>query len=536
MSGLEVSRSIRRPRSPGWHRRARRARSKARQRCRKAKGSAADLALLRSHHGSMAPKPAPKSTGKGTKITGGDTPKTPKSHVEFGLPPAVVTSLQAITSRATQGLWHSEQPLTGEVTAEQQAQRRANLVRTLSRRITGNVKAKTELKEALHQWFIQLSQHLQGLITRIAAIGSKIDEDLQVACEDMLAGLEARSSLSTADQISHARSSLGPVLQPPQETAILELAAGLRALGTVTMSVMPGAHALPASTGPVGHLPAGPATPHGSVGAATSEASFGAGIMDVAEDVHMRGSETAAGTPRPTRWKRRSGGQAHRPSKSPRRDNPPGTPWPYIATGLTPEYTRPAASTEVADDAPLSHAGDDQPCLDWPAAWAKLAAFAAENGTELVGELCVSPEQEAAIPLVHNAAVEEETIATSNEAWAAVLAFVGTPNPALVPALCGRMQDVINRLRVCPSALPRVRQGLVLLAQATLGNVLDPFSFAPATCQEWLYPATLLEHGTPLRGYLASSSSSSAVVRVLLSQGCPMARIGEDEADLGELL
>ena len=486
----------------------------------------------------MPPKPAPKSTGKGTKPGSGDTTKAPKSHVEFGLPPAVVTSLQAITSRATQGLWHSEQPLTGEVTAEQHAQRRANLIRTLSRRITGNVKAKTELKEALNQWFLQLSQHLQGLLTRIAAIGSKIDEDLQVACEDMLAGLEARSSLSTADQISHARSSLGPVLQPPQETAILELAAGLRALGTVIMPVVSGANALPTSTGPVGHSPAGPATPHSSVGAATSEASFGAGGMDVAEDVHMQGSETVVGTPRPTRWKRRSGGQAHRPSKSPRRDNPPGTPWPSMATGLTPEYTRPAASTEVAADAPLSHAGDGQPCLDWPAAWAKLATFAAENGTELVGELCVSPEQEAAIPLVHNTAVEEETIATSNEAWAAVLAFVGMPDPALVPALCGRMQDVINRLRVCPSALPRVRQGLVMLAQATLGNVLDPFSFAPATCQEWswLYPATLLEHGTPLRGYLASSASSSVVVRVLLSQGCPMARIGEDEADLGELL
>ena len=219
--------------------------------------------------------------------------------------------------------------------------------------------------------------------------------------------------------------------------------------------------------GPVGHLSAGPATPRGSAGATISEASFGAGIMDVEEDVHMQSSETAAGTPRPTRWKRRSGGQAHRPSKSPRRDNPPGTPWPYIATGLTPEHTRPAANTEVADDAPLSHAGDGQPCLDWPAAWAKLAAFAAENGTELVGELCVSPEQEAAIPLVHNAAVEEETTAISDEAWAAVLAFVGAPNPALVPALCGRMQDVISRLRVCPSALPRVRQGLVLLAQAT---------------------------------------------------------------------
>ena len=480
----------------------------------------------------MAPKPAPKSTGKGSKTAGVDSSKAP----EFGLPPAVVTSLQAITARATQGLWHSDQTVIGEVTAEQQAQRRANLIRTLSRRITGNVKAKSELKDALNQWFIQLSQHLQGLIARVSAIGHKIDEDLQVACDDMLAGLEARSSLSTADQVSHARSSLGPVLRPPQESAILELAAGLRALGTVTMPAATGVVAPQAPVGALGPPPAGPMDLHGSDGVATSEASFGAGMMDVAEDIPMQNSDFFAETPRPTRWKRRSGGPVHRPSKSPRRDNPPSAPWPYTATGLTPEYAKPAASTELTSDAPPAHDGDGQPSLDWPAAWAKLAEFAAENGTELIGELCVSPEQDAAIPLVHNVAVEEETVTTSDEAWAAILAFVGTPTPSLVPTMCGRMQDVLNRLRLCPSALPRVRQGLVLLAQATLGNVLDPFSFAPATCQEWLYPATLLEHGTPLRGYLASSASSSSVVQVLLSQGCPMARIGEDEADLGELL
>ena len=257
----------------------------------------------------MAPKPAPKSTGKGTKTTGGDNPKAPKSHVEFGLPPAVVTSLQAITSRATQGLWHSDQTVIGEVTAEQQAQRRANLIRTLSRRITGNVKAKAELKDALNQWFIQLSQHLQGLIARVSAIGHKVDEDLQTACDEMLAGLEARSSLSTADQVSHARSSLGPVWQPPQESAILEIAAGLRALGTVTMPASSGAGTLSTLAGQHGHTSVGSMDPHGSEGVATSEASFGAGMMDVAEDVPMQGAVPAMETPRPTRWKRRSGGQ-----------------------------------------------------------------------------------------------------------------------------------------------------------------------------------------------------------------------------------
>ncbi|CAE7235242.1 unnamed protein product, partial [Symbiodinium necroappetens] len=389
----------------------------------------------------------------------------------------------------SKGLWHSDQPATGEVTAEQQAQRRANLIRTLSRRITGNVKAKTELKDALNQWFIQLSQHLQGLTARVSAIGQKIDEDLQSACDDMLAGLEARSSLSTADQVSHVRSSLGPVWQPPQETAILELAADSLDRSYLDMRAL-------------------------YVATAARDRSCG---------------DTATYPLEATEW-RTYASSVEKPTQR------TAAPWPSMSTGFTPENIRPVASTEMTTDSPITPAGDRQPSLDWPAAWAKLAEFAAENGADIIGELCVSPEQDAAIPLVHNVDVEEDTVSTSNEAWAAVLAFVGTPDPAMVPAMCGRMQDVLNRLRLCPTALPRVRQGLVLLAQATLGNVLDPFSFAPATCQEWLYPAALLEHGTPLRGYLASSASSSSVVQVLLSQGCPMAQIGEDDADISELL
>ena len=253
----------------------------------------------------MAPKPTPKSNGKGTKQGSGEAPK---SQVEFGLPPAVVTSLQAITSRATQGLWHSDQPGIGEVTAEQHAQRRANLIRTLSRRITGNVKAKTELKDALNQWLIQLSQHLQGLTARVSAIGQKIDEDLQSACDEMAAGLEARNSLSTADQVSHARSSMGPVWRPPQEAAVLELAAGLRALGTVTVPPQAVIGTPLTSARQHGPVLAGTADPVGGDSGTGSEMSFGAGLADIAADVPMQAAEPLAETPRPTRWKRRSGG------------------------------------------------------------------------------------------------------------------------------------------------------------------------------------------------------------------------------------
>ena len=273
----------------------------------------------------MAPKPTPKSNGKGTKQGSGEAPKAPKSHVEFGLPPAVVTSLQAITSRATQGLWHSDQPGIGEVTAEQHAQRRANLIRTLSRRITGNVKAKTELKDALNQWLIQLSQHLQGLTARVSAIGQKIDEDLQSACDEMVAGLEARNSLSTADQVSHARSSMGPVWRPPQEAAVLELAAGLRALGTVPVPLQAVLGTPLTSDRQHGPVLLARRIVGGDSGAG-SEMSFGAGLADTAADVPMQAAEPVAETPRPTRWKRRSGGSTHRPSKSPRREQNLGAP------------------------------------------------------------------------------------------------------------------------------------------------------------------------------------------------------------------
>ena len=213
-----------RPHSPSWHRRLRRARSNARYRCQQGRGRQVDFTLLRQHHGSMPPQKQAKSQGKGGKA-GSDAQKT---VIEFGLPAAAMTSLQAITSRATQELRHAPAGGVIDGSAEQNAQRRANVMRTLSKRIAGDVRAKTELSEALAGWMVQISQHLQGLVSRIRAISAKIDEDLQGACVEMRASHEAQMSRTTADQINQAMQALGAVWQPPQEEAIMRIAAGLR--------------------------------------------------------------------------------------------------------------------------------------------------------------------------------------------------------------------------------------------------------------------------------------------------------------------
>ena len=74
---------------------------------------------------------------------------------------------------------------------------------------------------------------------------------------------------------------------------------------------------------------------------------------------------------------------------------------------------------------------------------------------------------------------------------------------------------------MCSNALPQVRQGLIVAAHSAVGELLDPFSFAPATGQEWLHPALLVERGGPFRGFVATTASTSEVMQQLLMQPCP---------------
>ena len=147
--------------SPGWRRRCRRARHQARRRCRAGKGTASDFLLLASHHGSM-PAKSKENEKQGSK--GQDAGPTTK--LEFGYPAELTTALKAISDRATQDLWNTTVPQGGDPTAEQVAQRHANLVHRLSKRVAGDIKLKHALKTARSQWALTLGHHLSQLVPR----------------------------------------------------------------------------------------------------------------------------------------------------------------------------------------------------------------------------------------------------------------------------------------------------------------------------------------------------------------------------------
>ena len=256
-------------------------------------------------------------------------------------------------------------------------------MRTLSKRISGNVRAKAELKDALSAWMMQISTHLQGLVNRAPAIGAKLDEDLQVACVEMEASQEAQGSLTTSDQVANARLALGMVWRP-QEDAVLRVAATLRALGTV--------QAPPALTVPGdGYVePIDAAVPPDIRETARadggSEVSFG--DHGGPTDTYMApvpAPDLEAG-PRAPRWKRRNGGTSGRPSKSPRRDEVP-SPWPRLSTGRTPEARHRTPQGTGAD----SGEGLDNSLpvsLDWPTAWLHLAGFRGRKWQRFCGRTC----------------------------------------------------------------------------------------------------------------------------------------------------
>ena len=150
----------------------------------------------------MPPQPGRNSQAKGNgkQKTKSDTAQP--STVDFGLPPAVVTALQSISSRATQDLWTTTSFQAENMTAEQLAQRRSNNAGKLSKRITGDTKAKIELAAALSDWLSQIGQHLLGLVGRIRVISSKLDEDLSAAIQEMQQYLLDQHSSVTEEQIA----------------------------------------------------------------------------------------------------------------------------------------------------------------------------------------------------------------------------------------------------------------------------------------------------------------------------------------------
>ena len=469
--------------------------------------------------------------------------RAPTTKLEFGYPADLTNALKAISDRATQDLWQSPGGNGGgDPTAEQIAQRHANLIHKLSKRIAGDVRAKDALKSALIQWTASLGHHLAALVPRVKAISQKLDDDLSEACQEMQTA--AVISSTSQDKIQQAQMQLGPTWSSLQEQEIYRIAGALRAFGAVQ---------------PLPSLPASGALGSDGVSAASAVTSMGQG-MDVnlvsaqvpmspmsasstptlgrivpalGEGVSLPGSTLSEG--RVSRWQKRpSKSTSDRPGKSPRRDVQP--PWTQVATGRTPEAVARTAATEIEEDVELLP-DDTQPSEppSWFTSWLQVISFAVSQGSELIGELASSAGQDSMLPLHPDPQLEEATVAQAQVLWVALSQIVASPNEGLMAGLYAQLREFLQMARLCPNALPRMPQGLLLAVQVTFGHILDPYSYAPSTAQEWLYPSLLLEHGGPFVGYIPPLVSAQVPVQVLATMPCPYVPMDPSLPDNNEL-
>ena len=523
-----------RPRSPAWHRRQRAARAKARKRCKTGRGSLLDFRLLAAHHGSMPPK---NKDGKAAGKTKSEE-RAPTTKLEFGYPADLTNALKAISDRATQDLWQSPGGSGGsEPTAEQIAQRHANMIHRLSKRIAGDVRAKEALCTALGQWTASLGHHLAALVARVRAISQKLDDDLSEACQEMQSA--AVISVVSQEKITNAQAQLGPTWTAAQEQEVFRIAGALRAFGTV--QPVSGASRPDASHMDVSLAGAAPAAPVTMADSArdlqnvpmspvsmTSSMTLGVG-MPPHGNMTGSGGEVAPEV-RVTRWKRPSRGHNDRPGKSPRREVPP--PWTSAVTGRTPEAAPRVAATLIDDDEELLPVHAPQSgSLSWFTSWLQVMSFAVNQGSDLIGELATNAEQDTMLPLHPDAQIEDATVAQAEALWIELVHMNTAPQEQQMDGLYARFREFLQMVRLCPNALPKIRQGLMLALQVTLGHVLDPYSYAPSTAQEWLYPSVLLEHGGPYVGYIPPLISNQVAVQVLVTAPCPFVPLEPSQVD-----
>ncbi|CAE7212948.1 unnamed protein product [Symbiodinium sp. CCMP2592] len=472
--------------------------------------------------------------------------------------PGVVSALQSIQNRSTQDLWGPAAVLESQATAEQRFQRRSNAANRLSKRLSGNMRAKEELATALQQWFMLVSQRLVGLITQVRALGSKLDEDTTVAAAEMRDILAAQPSELTTAQVVKAEETMGPIWSPSQEHVVMQLAAGLKAFGTVLPAPLPtepGPHALFAMEPP--QLPSGPVLAQDGA----SDVSFGqTGLRDLpgmtptstplanrgaVVDVELPQAAPVLGQPdslsfgsiAPTvvsgRWRKRSAGHSDRPSKSPRRDHVE-PPWTREATGRTPDSVQRAPQVAVVDDGPeLIPDPTSNSTSPWTVAWLAMLHFCTENGADLIGELRQCSRQDAALPLTVDAQAQEVVALAAEAVWEGMLRAVAKPELAHLQSLHRDLREVMQQLWLCSNALPSARQGLLVAAHLTAGRIVDPFSYAPSTAQEWLFPDLLLEADAPIRGFIAKDASQDSRVQVLLRMPSPFLRVTDSAVLFG---
>ena len=459
-----------------------------------------------------------------------------KEALQFGYPQPLVAALQAIAARSTAGLFKDPITVPADRTAQQLAQSHANVLDRLGKRLNGNARAKIALRDAATAWIGRLGQHLVALSARLQNVAERLDSDQNEAIAELQAAT-MNLGASTGDQVNQALSSLGPVWTAMQEAELLRLATALRAFSSVgagasgsqggQVPLAPSSTGLAGPSGaevlgPGGFAPAqaflGPDIPGPTSASSTpARSSFSGESMDTS------GADTAA----KRRWNQR-GSRHPRPSKSPRRElDLSAEPWPKASTGLTPE--RPCRTAALDEEELIPAVSTPQ--LTWTTAWYRISRQCWEQGSATVGQLAISECQEQAFPLQHLVS-DPAAVVTEGEAIWAMLGQVveQLESTSEVLQLVERLHVWLGACRDCPSAVPQVRQGLLLLAHATQGNLFSIEAAGPSTIQEWLYPAELLRQSIPLTGILSTTWDSLAL-RVLSTMPCPL-RAVPDESDL----
>ena len=515
-----------RPRSPPWHRRRRKARAKARILCRRGTPTPQALQLLRLHHGSMAFKgreSAQKGRGKQNQAE-----EATKDVINFGYPQPVVSALQAIATRSTAGLFRDPVAVAADQSVQQLAQTQANTLDKLGKRINGNLRAKRSLQEAATAWLGKIGQHLAALTTRLSTVATRLDQD---QTEAMMALQQASVNLeaSAQEQVDKALGGMGPIWTQAQEAEVLRLAACLRAFSAVG-----GGDAGTAVTQALGDI--GGAGPSGFLAPSATSLQMIPGREESSfHSTPARSSASGTGmevTPPESSAKRRwnqRGNRYPRPSKSPRRDlDLSAEPWPKLATGLTPDRPqRPRPSAEEEELIPAI----STPPYTWTTAWYHISRQCWEFGAEMIGQVAISDVQEQAIPLLHLIADPAPVVAEGVRLWEALqLTVQQLESEEDLRQLVDQIPQWLTALRDRPQALSATRQGLLTLAHALAGHIYSIDGFGPSTAQEWLFPAELLSQAVPLVGSISQEWDSMAL-RVVATMPCPL-KVVSDEPDL----
>ena len=561
--------TARRPRSPGWHRRLRLQRARARANLRRGTPRAGDRLRLLAHHGSMPPKAKEEKTkGGGSKGSKSSSPTT--STIKF-VPPATVIS--ALQSRA--GRLHSAVLATDEATVTRTMAQEANFVATqiarASKRLESNVKAKQELAGSAFAWFARMADHLLYHLADVERQGKELDVDTTEALQLLSTHINPPASAATQDLLGKAQDSLGAIWGPHMPNAVQQARDVLKSLEQ--LGSLPGAHPRLATVG------LGSAMPQ------TSSASTLTGAPPGLPGTEVVSPPALVQPLRPlamqqNRWSKRTTAcpaTEERPSKSPRTtskeanralDGPPlpsaaaavfgpilhglhseeaamDAPWAKLATGLTPpRETKPALSTlggpgvagmAEPSEAALSdtisfqaaeHTEMTETEADWAAwqenwigAWTStIKSLVDTHGLETVTSSS-NPKHATVLPDPPLADLDE-----TKHLLASAMETLITGDMTRGPAIASAVEDLLRAyecLRSCPGALTNCPKVLLLLGHILSQRIGDAFSFNPQSTEEWLYPELVLALDPSLAVRLGGSTLPAQAQSILQSCSCP---------------